>query len=104
MAGSDRSFTASAGFFGPSNPVMSLPAGSYTLTISGAAQAAGPYSFRLSDLASGTTLSFGTAVHGNLKPAHSTDLYQFPANARDTHAFLPTVAKSPGPPTLPLMH
>ena len=77
---SDRQFTASDGN-SVQNPVLSLPAGSYTLTVLGASlstltaeelpaiPAVGPYSFRLSDLATATPLTLGTPFSGTLDPA-----------------------------------
>ena len=84
---SNRSFTGSDGFFGPSNPVLSLPAGAYTLTVAGSGQATGAYSFRLPDLAAGATVTPGTAVSGTLSPANSTDIYRFTASAGDSYYF-----------------
>ena len=46
---SNRAFSGSDGF-GVTNPVMTLTAGAYTLTVSALGQATGTYSFRLSDL------------------------------------------------------
>src|SRR5207253_3020033 len=48
---SNRAFSRSdAG--SQTNPVLALPAGAYTLTVTAAGQVTGPYSFRLSDLSS----------------------------------------------------
>ena len=53
---SNRSFGASDGQ-GIPNPVLALPTGSYTLTVSATGPTAGAYSFRLSDLATATPLT-----------------------------------------------
>ena len=84
---SGRSFTNSDGNSGPSDPVLSLPAGSYTLTVSGSGQTIGAYSFRMLDLAAGASVTPGTPVSGTLSPANSTDIYRFTASAGDTDYF-----------------
>ena len=84
---SNRGFTSTDGFFVPT-PVMSLPAGSYTLTVTSSGQTAGAYAFRLSDLlVSATSIVPGTAISGTLNPANSTDLYQFSASAGQSFYF-----------------
>ena len=65
----------------PSNSVLSLSAGSYTLTIDASNSATGVYAFRLLDLASGTPLTLGTPVNGTLSPGNETDVYRFSATA-----------------------
>jgi RHS repeat-associated protein len=85
---SNRSFTASDGFSIASDPVLSLPAGPYTLTISGTGQTAVPYAFCLQDLSTATSLPPGTATNGTLNPANSTNLYQFSGNAGDEYTFV----------------
>src|SRR5208337_2332230 len=57
---SNRPFTSSDGYYGPSDPVLSLPAGAYSLTVSGSGQAIGAYSFRMLDLAAGASVTPGT--------------------------------------------
>jgi RHS repeat-associated protein len=89
----NRSFTATDGFFGPAHPVLGLPAGAYTLTISGTGQTAGAYAFCLSDLSTATLLTIGTPVNGTLNPANSTNLYQFSGNAGDQFLFTATGGK-----------
>ena len=82
-----RSFTGSdAQSVG--NPVLALPAGSYTLTVSASADATGGYQFRLLDFAAATALTPGTPVTVNNFPANSTDLYRFNAAAGDRFSFL----------------
>src|SRR5262249_59848073 len=82
-----RSFTASDGFTFSGSPVLSLPAGSYTLTVDATTDATGAYQFRLVDLASATPLTPGTPVNGTLDPAAETDLYRFTAAAGDRFFF-----------------
>src|SRR5262249_29960562 len=91
---SNRSFTASDGRSFGADPVLALPAGDYTLTISGAGAAAGPFAFRLSDLASAIALTPGTPVNGDLA-GNKTDLYQSTANAGDTYEFTPNAVTAP---------
>ena len=62
-----RSFTSSDGIRFSSDPVLNLNAGSYTLFIAGGGGSSN-YSFSLSDLASGTPITPGTAVSGTLNP------------------------------------
>jgi hypothetical protein len=82
-----RTFTSSdAGNFS-SSPTLALPAGTYTLTVSGLGTTTGAYSFRLLDLSQGTALTPGTPVSGTLSPANSTAVYHFSANAGDTYYF-----------------
>src|SRR5262249_12274532 len=82
---SNRSFTGSDGFGVFANPALSVPAGDYTLTVSGSAS--GNYSFRLGDFRQATPLTPGTPVSGSLSPANETDLYQFTASAGDRFFF-----------------
>src|SRR5262249_11327831 len=58
-----------------SNPVLSLPAGSYTLAVRSSADTTGSYQFRLSDLATAAAITPGTPVSGTLNPADATNLY-----------------------------
>jgi hypothetical protein len=70
-------------FGGSSDPVLNLIAGNYTLAVYSNTDHTGSYSFRLSDMASATPISPGTAVSGSLNPGNSTNIYQFNANAGD---------------------
>ncbi len=79
----NRSFRSSENV----SPVLSVPAGDYTLTIDGTGDATGAYAFRVSDLASATPLAPGTPVSGSLSPANETDLYRFTAAAGDRFFF-----------------
>jgi len=83
---SDRAFSASD-VVGLPNPVISLVAGDYTLTVDGFGQTTGDYAFRLSDLAAATVLVPGTPVSGSLSVANETDLYRFDAVAGDRFSF-----------------
>ncbi|MDW8444847.1 MAG: LamG domain-containing protein [Acetobacteraceae bacterium] len=51
------------------NPVLDLPAGSYTLTVDGTGANTGRYAFRLLDLAQATAIAIDTAVSGTLGDA-----------------------------------
>lgn len=73
---------------GIGNPVLSMPAGAYTLTVFGPGASTGPYQFRLSDIAAATPLTPGTPVSRNSFPANSTDLYRFSAAAGDQFSFI----------------
>ena len=78
---SSRQFTNSDGS-SIANPVLALPAGNYTLTVASLfGQAAGAYTFRLSDLAVATPLTPGSPVSGTLNPRNSTNAYRFSAAA-----------------------
>jgi hypothetical protein len=76
-----RNFTGSDSVDISSNPVLNLNSGSYTLFVTGGGSP--NYSFRLSDLASATPITLGTAVSGSLNPGNSSNLYKFNANAGD---------------------
>ncbi|HEX4999488.1 MAG TPA: LEPR-XLL domain-containing protein, partial [Terriglobia bacterium] len=83
---SGRGFNNSDSFdFG--SPILSLPAGSYTLTVDGSGDATGTYSFRLLDLADAVVITPGTPVNGTLRPATESDLYQFDALAGEQYFF-----------------
>ena len=84
---SDRSFTDSDGFSISVDPVLALPAGSYTLTVSGSGQTTGAYSFRLLDLSQAAPLTTNTTVNGKLSPANSTNLHRFSASAGVSYYF-----------------
>src|SRR5262249_54078569 len=75
-----RSFTASdSGSI--ANPVLSLVAGDYTLTVQATGGVTGAYQLRLSDLRQAAALTPGRLVVGDLAPANETDLYRFDAAA-----------------------
>jgi small nuclear ribonucleoprotein (snRNP)-like protein/putative NADH-flavin reductase len=81
-----RAFTNSDSFDN-GYPLVSLPAGNYTLTVDGVGDTTGAYQFRLLDLASATAITPGTPVSGTLDPAIETDLYRFTAAAGDQFFF-----------------
>jgi len=60
-----------------SSPVLSVPAGNYTLKIDRTGGATGPYQFRLKNLVSATAFTPGTPVIGTLSPTNETDFYKF---------------------------
>ncbi|MFO1022809.1 MAG: Ig-like domain-containing protein [Planctomycetales bacterium] len=72
-----------------SDPVMTLPAGDYTLSMKRDGGTLGTYKFRLLDLASATplTLPLGTPVNGTLNPNNETDLYNFDGTAGAQYYF-----------------
>src|SRR5262249_51626187 len=86
----DRPFSTSDAIDGFT--LLNLPAGDYTLTVSGAGTT-GAYSFRLLDLAQATAVTPGTPLSGTLDPANETDLYRFQAAAGD-RVFFDTQARS----------
>src|SRR5260370_5015629 len=49
--------------------------------VQGNGSTTGSYNFRLSDLASATSITPGTVVSGTLSPGTATNLYKFNANA-----------------------
>lgn len=87
---SSRSFTQTDASATASDPVFSVPAGNYTLTITGSGQVQGPYSFRLANLAQAPTLTPGTPISETLDVPTATHLYQFAANAGDKYQFTAT--------------
>src|SRR5262249_26386824 len=90
-----RSFVSSDSG-GNSNPVVSVPAGDYTLTTDLPGDQTGTYAFRLWDLAQATPLTPGTPVSGSLSPANETDLYRFTASAGDRFFFDVLARTNPG--------
>ena len=65
---SNRTFTTSDGSGISGNPVLSLPAGAYTLTVSGVGATTGAYSFRLLDLSQATAADPRHARQRHLLP------------------------------------
>jgi hypothetical protein len=79
-----RNFVSSDGSSISNNPVLSLVAGNYTLKVTAAfGDHVGSYSFRLSDLASGTQITPGNPISGSLASGNATDLYRLDAQAGD---------------------
>jgi hypothetical protein len=83
---SNRAFNNSDSF-DISNPVMTLPAGTYTVTVDASGDVTGTYAFRLIDVASAVALTPGTPVVGSLSPATESDLYRFDAGSGDRFYF-----------------
>ena len=79
------------GLNSPSMPLLDLPAGAYTLTVSGAGNATGAYSFRILDATSAassvTSFKLGADVTAKLDMATGAVLYGFTAKAGDTVSF-----------------
>ena len=85
---SNRAFTASDASSISGNPVLSLPAGAYTLTVSASgADHRRLTRFRLLDLSQATALTPGTPVSGTFSPANGTTAYRFNATAGDSDYF-----------------
>jgi RHS repeat-associated protein len=84
---SNRVFTQSDGRSVSGNPVLSLPAGDYTLTVQGTGSFTGAYQFRLWDLRQANPLMLGSEVGGQFAPANETDLYRFDAEAGQKYYF-----------------
>jgi len=76
------------------NPVLSLPAGAYTITIDASGDVTGSYTFRLMDLTSATPFTPATPVSGALTPATETDLYRFDVVAGQQYYFDVTTSAS----------
>lgn len=70
-----------------SESLRELPAGEYTLAISGSNDRTNSYSFRLADLATATTVTADTTVTDELSPGTEARLYRFTA-AAGTRMFL----------------
>ncbi len=69
---------------GSTNPLLTLAAGDYVLTVGTTTDAVGAYSFRLVDvLAEASEFIPGTVVSDSIDPARTTDFYKFEANAGD---------------------
>ena len=64
-----------------SGPFILTQAGTYTLTVSGAGGGKGHFAFQLFDLASASSLGFGTSASGTLTNNDSAKLYQFSGTA-----------------------
>jgi hypothetical protein len=64
-----------------SHPLLDLPAGDYTLTVTGSGDDTGAFAFRLFDLAGASAFTPGTPLTGTLNPANETDAYRFTAAA-----------------------
>lgn len=73
--------------FGSGNPVMSVPAGSYELSISAPGDTVGDYSFVLMDLAAATPLALNSTQPVGLSPAWRSIAYRFDALPGDRIRF-----------------
>ncbi|MFM8892860.1 MAG: hypothetical protein ACKOTB_14805, partial [Planctomycetia bacterium] len=60
-----------------------IPAGTHTVTVSGAGDATGGYSFRILDLSTATTITPGTVVSGTLPTPDGVSIYKLSADAGD---------------------
>ncbi|MEQ1563438.1 MAG: CARDB domain-containing protein, partial [Nitrospiraceae bacterium] len=83
----NRSFTASdAGAFN-ANPVLTLAPGEYTVVITAASGATGPYAFNLQNLEAAVLVTPGTQAFGTLEPGNETNLHRFSGAAGAVVAF-----------------
>lgn len=71
----------SANLVGDMRSVGLMPAGNYTLTVSGNGPYIAPYQFNLMTLPSATAVALGSVVSGSLNPTNATHLYQFNGTA-----------------------
>ncbi len=79
---------AFAGSDGPNGlSLLTLPAGSYRLTVDADGDTTGAYSFRLLDLAEASPLNFATELTSRLEPFAKSDLFRFEATAGDRLLF-----------------
>ena len=78
------------------NALLSLPAGSYTLTVRGSGNTTGPFSFRMLDLATAAPISYGATVTAQLAASASVAAWQFTATAGDRVFIDPTVTPGYG--------
>src|SRR5258708_39901103 len=69
--------------FGSGSPVISLAAGSYTLTFAANDDETGTYTFRLIDLGTATPLAPRSPGSGTLSPGSDTRAYSFTGEAGD---------------------
>ncbi|MEQ1562707.1 MAG: hypothetical protein ABL935_04855, partial [Nitrospiraceae bacterium] len=68
-------------------PILNLVPGSYTLTVDASGNTTGGYSFRLHNLATGTSVTPGTVVNGTLSPGNRTEIHKLAVNAGDRFTF-----------------
>ena len=81
-------FTNTQGYDQGGDPVLVLPAGNFTFTVSADTGGFGAYNIRLVDIdAKATALTLGTQVNGVLQPADQDAAYSFQANANDNFFF-----------------
>lgn len=66
---------------------LSLPPGSYKLTVRGSGRATPSYAFKVLDLAAGQPMTVGSALKGSLTPGNGTQAYRFTVAAGDKVAF-----------------
>ena len=62
------------------NAMLALPAGSYTITVAGTADATGSYGFRLLNPSAATSIALGDTVTGTLGDAIAADVSLHPAS------------------------
>jgi hypothetical protein len=83
---SNRNFASSDGA-SVSDAIQILTPGEYRLTVSATGDTVGGFAFRLLDVSTGTTITPGATVGGNLNPGNKTDLYRLSVSAGDRYFF-----------------
>ena len=83
----DRSFRGSDSWDVGGNPIISLTAGDYLLSVDAPGDTVGDYSARLVDLVTAPSIVPGAPVSGALEPGNETDLYHFDAVAGERFFF-----------------
>lgn len=63
---------------------LSLPPGSYKLTVRGSGRATPSYAFKVLDLAAGQSMTVGSALKGSLTPGNGTQAYRFMRVGRES--------------------
>ena len=81
LTGLTGTVSGATGFNSDDRNIGLVPAGAYTLTVTGTGTYTGSYAFNLLNFASATAMTLGTTVNGTLSPANSTQLYQFSGTA-----------------------
>lgn len=72
------------GFHYDDQSLGTLPAGAYTLTVSGQGATTDSFAFNLMNLANAVAMTPGTAVNAVLNPGNSTQMYQFTGAAGES--------------------
>ena len=83
----DRGFRGSDSWDIGGNPILSLTAGDYLLSIDAPGDTVGDYSARMIDLVTVPFVTPGAPVSGAIEPGNETDLYRFDAIAGERFFF-----------------
>ena len=79
----NRGFNGSDSYHYGSNPVLSLSAGAYQITVTAPGDAVGGFAFQMLNLASAPALALNTTVNSGLSPGWSSRAYRIDAQAGD---------------------